>query len=51
LLDILLPTVNEERAIADSTLVGAFLPLGVNPLTGGDIDLHVVAKSPDAVYE
>jgi len=36
---------------ANSTLVGAFLPLGVDPLAVGDIDLHAAAMFPDVVYE
>jgi len=41
---------NSNDLYADSTLVGVFLPLGVDPLADGDTDLLVAAMSPDAAY-
>jgi len=41
---------NSSDLYADSTLVGVFLPLGVDPLADDDIDLHVAAIFPDATY-
>jgi hypothetical protein len=42
---------NFSDLYADSTLVGVFLLLGINPLVDGDTDLLVATKFPDAVYQ
>ena len=42
---------NSNDPYADSTLVGAFLPLGDDVPAGDDTGLHAVAMFPDASYE
>ena len=42
---------NSNDLYTDSTLAGAFLLLGDDPIVGGDTDLHVAAMFPDAAYE
>jgi len=41
---------NSSDLYANSTLVGVFLLLGVDPLADGDTDLHVAATFPDVTY-